>query len=395
MNKLLIFFCSIVIVLNLNAQSQFKIFPNMTSIFNNMVIDSQVSSANKNDGLNSIYIHVSCYGRNLRKIANPMSPYNNLTAHITLNANGTVVPVKVNFPAIIATSSFEYLNTHSKWKDNINVVPGQAPTGTMIGGTHRTVRIDIPSLGQASINSMGEINIQDKTAYFRSISFTQGPPPNNLKPSSPDPQMLLIAPTVGPVSGAITTRVSADKKSVNVHASFPGAGGYCGGYYSPLMLFFDEAMPDFTGKSSFKISDEAASTFWPEANSPGYFLALDKNRNGSIDDGQELFGDQKNDHGFQSLSTLDANDDGWISSDDPEFKNLLLWNDKNGDGVSQKKELVSISRLNVIAISLKYENVARSFGDRAMYDKKSIFKFKKKGKIESGKIVDVYFQARP
>lgn len=377
------------------AQSNFKIFPNMTSIFNNMVIDSQVMSFNSNNGLNSIYIHVSCYGRNLRKISNPLNPYNNLTAHITLNVNNEIIPVKVNFPAILTTSSFGYLSTHSTWKNNIGVVPGAAPPGTRVGGTHRTVRIDIPSLGRAELNSLGEISIEKKTAYFRSISFTQGKPTAAPAESTTDRDLTLLAPTYGAVYGAVTTSVSADQKSVNVYASFPGAGGYCGGYYSPLMLFFDEKMPNFTGQSNFKLNDEALSIYWPEAHSPGYFLALDRNNNGHIDDGKELFGDQIHEDGFQALSVLDTNQDGQISKKDKLFRRLILWQDKNGDGVSQKSELKSLKAMGVIAINLNYNKIARSFGDRALYDKKSIFKFRSKGQKNEGIVVDMYFQSRP
>lgn len=377
------------------GQSSFKVFPNMTSIFNNMVIDSQVTSYNNKDGLNSIYIHVSCYGRNLRKIPNPLSPYNNLTAHITLTANGSVVPVKVNFPAILTTSSFDYLKTHTKWKENISVVTDSSPTGTTVGGTHRTVRIDIPSLGQANINSLGEINIEEKTAYFRSISFTQGPAIEPPTADKVDAELLKIAPTSGAVYGAVTTSVSADQKSVNVYASFPGAGGYCGGYYSPLMLFFDDKMPEFTGQSDFKLNDESLSSYWPEAGAPGYFLALDKNKNGKIDDGVELFGDQKYNHGFQALAVLDSNNDGKITRKDKLFKKLLLWHDKNGDGISQKDELKPLKELGVVSIELKYSKVAKFFGERAMYDKQAIFKFKKNGRTHEGTVVDMYFKARP
>ncbi|MCF1183609.1 hypothetical protein L0E83_09195 [Marichromatium gracile] len=54
-------------------------------------------------------------------------------------------------------------------------------------------------------------------------------------------------------------------------------------------------------------------------------LALDRNGNGQIDDGRELFGDQNGAaHGFGELARYDSNGDGQINADDPVFGALRL-----------------------------------------------------------------------
>ncbi|WP_290456467.1 hypothetical protein, partial [Helicobacter rodentium] len=62
------------------------------------------------------------------------------------------------------------------------------------------------------------------------------------------------------------------------------------------------------------------------------FLALDKNGDGKINDGNELFGTKSGD-GFKDLSVYDSNGDGKIDKDDPIYDKLRIWTpDGNGEG---------------------------------------------------------------
>lgn len=62
------------------------------------------------------------------------------------------------------------------------------------------------------------------------------------------------------------------------------------------------------------------------------FLALDKNGDGKINDGNELFGTQSGD-GFKDLSVYDSNGDGKIDKEDPIYDKLRIWTpDENGEG---------------------------------------------------------------
>jgi len=80
-------------------------------------------------------------------------------------------------------------------------------------------------------------------------------------------------------------------------------------------------------------------------------LVLDKNGNGMIDDGGELFGTSTTD-GFTILREYDSNGDNQITDADAVWNNLQVWRDQNGDGVSQPGELLSMAETRVSAIGL-------------------------------------------
>jgi hypothetical protein len=83
------------------------------------------------------------------------------------------------------------------------------------------------------------------------------------------------------------------------------------------------------------------------------FLALDRNGNGVIDDGRELFGDQHGaTDGFAELARFDANADGVIDAADPVFRQLAVFQDSNRNGLTDFGELVSLTDRRVAAILL-------------------------------------------
>lgn len=77
------------------------------------------------------------------------------------------------------------------------------------------------------------------------------------------------------------------------------------------------------------------------------FLALDKNNDGAIDDGGELFGPRTG-SGFQELAEYDSDQNGWIDETDEIFKELKIWH-VNQQGV---KTLVGLKEAGVGAIFL-------------------------------------------
>ena len=104
---------------------------------------------------------------------------------------------------------------------------------------------------------------------------------------------------------------------------------------------------------------------WTSPDADEAFLALDRNGNGVIDDGAELFGnftaqpasDERN--GFVALAEFDkssngGNEDGMISADDAVFSSLLLWKDSDHNGVSEPAEINSLANQSITAIELRY-----------------------------------------
>lgn len=77
------------------------------------------------------------------------------------------------------------------------------------------------------------------------------------------------------------------------------------------------------------------------------FLVLDKNGNGAVDDGRELFGALSGD-GFADLAALDGDGNGWIDENDSAFDQLQVWQ-KDAQG---QDRLRSLREANVGALYL-------------------------------------------
>ena len=89
------------------------------------------------------------------------------------------------------------------------------------------------------------------------------------------------------------------------------------------------------------------------------FLVLDRNGNGTIDNGTELFGDSTQlaaggnaADGFAALAGQDSNADGVVNALDANFASLKVWQDLNQDGISQAGELKTLAELGIASLNL-------------------------------------------
>lgn len=103
----------------------------------------------------------------------------------------------------------------------------------------------------------------------------------------------------------------------------------------------------------------ALQTAWTVASTDQAFLVWDRNGNGRIDDGTELFGSAtplssggRAVNGFEALASYDLDRNGVIDARDPIFSHLRLWFDYNHNGGTDPAELVALDQVGVTSLNL-------------------------------------------
>lgn len=117
----------------------------------------------------------------------------------------------------------------------------------------------------------------------------------------------------------------------------------------PIVINYDGPSTHLTQKKfEFDIDMDGAADQISFATKGSGFLAIDKNGNGKIDDGSELFGPKTND-GFSELAEYDDDGNGWIDENDEIFNQLRIWERDESGG----SKLLSLGEVGIGAIYLK------------------------------------------
>lgn len=196
--------------------------------------------------------------------------------------------------------------------------------------------------------------------------------------------------------GSSTEKSSADEPADNLLPEDPCGGGDCGlcqqnggfcdmggvcigGSPSPILIDVSGNGFDLTNAAGGVLFDIDVDNLkeqvsWTTADTDDSWLALDRNTNGTIDSGKELFGNftpqpgapqgaERN--GFLALAEYDkpvygGNGDNQIDAGDTIFAQLKLWQDRNHNGISEPDELQSLSASPVRVIELRYKESRRT-----------------------------------
>jgi len=145
--------------------------------------------------------------------------------------------------------------------------------------------------------------------------------------------------------------------------------------YDPLTLDLDgdgiETLASNGHKGAlFDHSNDGIRTATGWVSKDDGFLVYDRNGDGVVNDGSELFGDntllkngERAANGYQALKELDDNGDGKVDAADSAFAKLRVWRDLNQDGISQEGELLTLNEAKVKALNLANKNADRDLGN--------------------------------
>jgi hypothetical protein len=159
----------------------------------------------------------------------------------------------------------------------------------------------------------------------------------------------------------------------------------------PLIINYNGGANSFDNISQsmtfeFDINSDGTKENIPLLKDGSGFLALDKNENGQIDDGGELFGPNSSD-GFEELAQYDEDGNNWIDEADSIYNDLRIWQ-INEDGENQ---LITLAQAGVGAIYLSSIesgfNYSKAYGEQTASLKEASIFLKENG--EAGLVTSV------
>ncbi|CDZ34087.1 Hypothetical protein NGAL_HAMBI1145_21660 [Neorhizobium galegae bv. officinalis] len=214
------------------------------------------------------------------------------------------------------------------------------PNSSTIEGFIASATKNFPAVGNYTfIVYSSEANNADAGIYAVKISDPNNPVSNGSSQHASDIVVEHVMTLVGVGYGSLTAE------------NFVGAA-------DPIILDLDHNGFAFTSvddgvKFDINADGKLDQVAWTKTDG---ILAFDVDGNGKIDNGSEIFTPNfaggAHAGGVAALSTLDVNHDGKIDASDTGFDKLLVWQDANGNGVSDEGELKGLHDYDITGISL-------------------------------------------
>ena len=154
---------------------------------------------------------------------------------------------------------------------------------------------------------------------------------------------------------------------------------------SPLVLDLDGDGIEIhqlgsSDRMAFDLNADGVRTQTAWASPDDGLLAMDRDGNGRIDTGRELFGDStllRNGkvaaNGYAALADLDNIKDGVINAQDAIFDRLRIWRDLNQNGISEASELFTLAQLGISDIKLAKTASSETLADGTRLDGRAAF----------------------
>lgn len=164
---------------------------------------------------------------------------------------------------------------------------------------------------------------------------------------------------------------TADGREINFGVTLEMSRAFCAKYDSivqedyictdPLVINLDTNVATVTDqKFLFDLDADGKEERISFVGQGSGFLALDKNKDGKINDGSELFGTRSGD-GFKDLAAYDQDKNGWIDENDSVFNDLKIWTkDEQGND-----RLIGLKEAGVGAIYLGNASTEFALKDNA------------------------------
>jgi hypothetical protein len=116
----------------------------------------------------------------------------------------------------------------------------------------------------------------------------------------------------------------------------------------PLIVNYDGSAADLTDtKFSFDLDNDGQEDDISFVGPGSGFLVFDRNGDGIVNDGSEMFGPQTG-HGFSELSRYDADGNGWVDKADPMYEKLRIW----ARDIEGNDQIFSLAEKNIGALFL-------------------------------------------